>query len=191
MTKQFCNRWQACHTQACKMSRPRLVSSSLPRDVSTPPILTGCRHQPAADPRRRVTTHDPLWFQIRPESRAAICTSSPFARLARWRTRCTAPGHSDPGKPYRTTPAAAGSVDLPPPPPPPEIVSVPVIDSGFLLAGSQERGELGRNPAADRPGARGPRRGDRRAAIQGPHAQRGKVWIPFRLDPSWRFIFVS
>ncbi|ONM24688.1 Bet1-like protein [Zea mays] len=42
------------------MSRPRLVSSSLPRDVSTPPILTGCRHQPAADPRRRVTTHDPV-----------------------------------------------------------------------------------------------------------------------------------
>jgi hypothetical protein len=186
MTKQFCNRWQACHTQACKMSRPRLVSSSLPRDVSTPPILTGCRHQPAADPRRRVTTHDPLWFQIRPESRAAICTSSPFARLARWRTRCTAPGHSDPGKPYRPTCAV-----VLPPPPPPEIVSVPVIDSGFLLAGSQERGELGRNPAADRPGARGPRRGDRRAAIQGPHAQRGKVWIPFRLDPSWRFIFVS
>lgn len=41
--------------------------------------------------------------------------------------------------------------------------------------GLQERGELGRDPAADRPGARGPRRGDRRAALQGPHAQRGKA----------------
>nr|ACN28888.1 unknown [Zea mays] len=91
------------------MSRPRLVSSSLPRDVSTPPILTGCRHQPAADPRRRVTTHDPLWFQIRPESRAAICTSSPFARLARWRTRCTAPGHSDPGTRRTRTKSSCGS----------------------------------------------------------------------------------
>lgn len=64
MTKQFCNRRQACHTQACKMSRPRLVSNSLPRDVSTRPILTGCRHQPAADPRRRVTT--PCGFRSDP-----------------------------------------------------------------------------------------------------------------------------
>jgi len=34
----------------------------------------------------------------------------PRARQGRWRTRCTAPALSDPGKPYRTTSAASRSI---------------------------------------------------------------------------------
>jgi hypothetical protein len=172
--------------------RQRLGLPSFPRFLVISSLLRSPSHLPPPPPTRR-----------RRQLRASACAAAPRSLTDPLQARtpwALARGGGDGAPDVRLWPAPIQVNPTVPPPRhlvadplcPREIGSEPVMNFPALAVwGLQERGELGRDPAADRPGARGPRRGDRRAALQGPHAQRGKAWSPSRLGPSWCSVLLA